>query len=240
MVPAKSAATIPELPPANPKNFTAASPKPETVDAFLHQMWGYDHNRTWRVAGVQTTAAAGVSRVTVWVLEKVPGAQIQSMVFLATPDGNHAIEGTNIIPFGAAPFAANRELFRTGANGPFRGPATKAFEIVEFIDLQCPHCKEAQEIIDKLAKDFPKAHIATTLRHSDTDARRGPDGVPFERRLVSRLRLVLPEIVESVRVVRGPSRVIPKPAEEPQVPGAIDPCRATEASARHIAGGRRP
>jgi len=85
------------------------------------------------------------------------------MLWLQVRGTAHAIEGTNIIPFGAAPFAANRELFRTGANGPFRGPATKAFEIVEFIDLQCPHCKEAQEIIDKLARDFPKAHLAIQL-----------------------------------------------------------------------------
>jgi len=162
-VPAAPASNIPELPPADPKNFTAESPKPETVDAFLHQVWGYDPNRTWRVAGVQTTAAPGISRVTVWVLEKAPGAQIQQMVFLVTPDGNHAIEGFNIISFGAKPFAANRERFRSGAHGPYLGVANNDFEIVEFVDLQCPHCKVAQGIIDQLAKDFPKAHIAVEL-----------------------------------------------------------------------------
>jgi len=154
---------IPQLPPADPRNFTAASPKPETVDAFLRQIWGYDPDRTWRVAGIQSTAAPGVSRVTVFVLEKAPGAQIQQLVLMVTPDGNHAIEGYNVIPFGEKPFAATRELLRKEANGPYHGPASKDLEIVEFVDLQCPHCKAAQGIMEELAKDFPKAHIAVEL-----------------------------------------------------------------------------
>ena len=31
--------------------------------------------------------------------------------------------------------------------------------MVEFADFQCPHCKEAQANMDKLAVDFPKARI---------------------------------------------------------------------------------
>jgi protein-disulfide isomerase len=162
-VPSAPAAKIPELPPADPKNFTAASPKPETVNAFLRQLWGYDPNRTWRVAGVQSTAAPGVSRVTVWVLEKVPGSQIQSMIFLVTPDGNHAIEGVNVISFGEKPFAATRELLRAETNGAYEGSPSKDFELVEFVDLQCPHCKIAQGVMEQLAKDFPKAHVAVEL-----------------------------------------------------------------------------
>lgn len=154
---------IPELPPADPKNFTAALPKPETVDAFLRQLWGYDENRTWRVAGVQGTAAPGVSRVTVWILEKAPGAEIQQMVFLVTPDGEHAIEGYNVISFGAHPFASTRAMMRAGAQGPYHGPAGTEFEFVEFVDLQCPHCKAAQGVMDQLEKDFPKAHVAIEM-----------------------------------------------------------------------------
>jgi protein-disulfide isomerase len=45
------------------------------------------------------------------------------------------------------------------ATGPYRGAAPKDLEIVEFADFQCPHCKEAQANIDKLAVDFPKARI---------------------------------------------------------------------------------
>jgi protein-disulfide isomerase len=45
------------------------------------------------------------------------------------------------------------------ADGPYRGSALKDLELVEFADFQCPHCKEAQANMDKLAVDFPKARI---------------------------------------------------------------------------------
>ena len=45
------------------------------------------------------------------------------------------------------------------ADGPYRGSASKDLEIVEFADFQCPHCKDAQANMDKLAVDFPKARI---------------------------------------------------------------------------------
>ena len=45
------------------------------------------------------------------------------------------------------------------ANGPYRGSASKDFELVEFADFQCPHCKEAQANMEKLAADYPKARI---------------------------------------------------------------------------------
>jgi len=144
---------VPELPPADAKNFTAVSPKSDTVDAFLRQIWGYDPDRTWRVAAIQSTAAPGVSRVTVFVLEKAEGAQIQQLVLMVTPDGNHAIEGYSVIPFGDKPFAETRELLRNGATGPYRGSESKDLEMVEFIDLQCPHCKSAQEVMDRLGRD---------------------------------------------------------------------------------------
>jgi protein-disulfide isomerase len=35
----------------------------------------------------------------------------------------------------------------------------KDLEIIEFADFQCPHCKDAQANMDKLAVDFPKARI---------------------------------------------------------------------------------
>ncbi len=31
--------------------------------------------------------------------------------------------------------------------------------LVEFADLQCPHCKEAQGTMDQLVKDFPNARV---------------------------------------------------------------------------------
>jgi protein-disulfide isomerase len=164
--PAPPAAPVPAdpFPPANPRFFTAASPTADTVDAFLKQLWGYDPSRIYRVMAIQPTAASGVSMVTVFVSSTAAGAKVQSLVFYVLPDGQHAIAGdSGVIAFGANPFAATAELLRARADGATRGAAAKALELVEFADLQCPHCKEAQPIMDQIVKDFPKAHVVFQL-----------------------------------------------------------------------------
>ncbi len=153
------------LPQANPKLFTATSPSVDTVNSFLHQVWGYDSNRVYRVMAIQPTQAPGITRVVVFVLQKnAPDAKVQAATFFVTPDGKHAIgEGSAVVPFGATPFADVRDVLRDHADGAFRGAPSKDLELVEFADLQCPHCKEAQPVMDQLAHDFPKAHIVFQL-----------------------------------------------------------------------------
>jgi len=46
-----------------------------------------------------------------------------------------------------------------GINGVSRGPASAPVTIVEFSDLQCPHCKQAQPTIDKLLGDEQNARF---------------------------------------------------------------------------------
>ena len=151
------------LPPLNPKAFTAASPTVETVNAFLTQVWGYDLSRVWRVMAIQPTGAPNVSKVVVYVINKSSDpsseAKAQAALFYVTPDGKHAIEGTNIVPFGATPFAATHELLKARADGAARGATSKDLELVEFSDLQCPYCKVAQSTMDQIVKDFPAAHV---------------------------------------------------------------------------------
>jgi protein-disulfide isomerase len=148
------------LPKANPKFFTAASPTVETVNAFLHQVWGFDQNRLYRVMAVQPTTAPGVTKVVVFVVEKGTDSKVQAATFFITPDGKHAIgEGGVIVPFGANPFEPVREMLKARANGAYRGAESKDLDLVEFADLQCPHCKEAQGTMDQIVKDFPKAHV---------------------------------------------------------------------------------
>lgn len=147
------------FPPADPKNFTAKSPTVETVNSFLKSLWGYDVNRVWQVEAIQKTEAPGVSRVIVFVGEQGSNRQPGETAFFVTPDGQHIIAGEQIVPFSADPNAANRAVLAQGANGPYRGAKSKKFLLVEFADLQCPHCKEAQPTMDKLQQDFPNAHI---------------------------------------------------------------------------------
>lgn len=148
------------FPAVNPKFFTAQSPTVDTVNAFLKTLWGYDPNRIWRVEAIQNTAAPGVSKVVVFVSDKSPNAKVQTTAFFVTPDGKHAIaDSSGVISFGAAPFAENRKLLQERADGASRGAAGKDLLLVEFADLQCPHCKDAQATMDRLAKDFPNARV---------------------------------------------------------------------------------
>lgn len=147
------------FPPANPKNFTAATPTAATVDAFLKQLWGYDTNRIWRVEAISTTQAPGVSRVVVFVSDKSPNAKVQTSAFFVTPDGKHAIAGDGVVAFGATPFAEARQMLQSRADGPGRGGQGKQLMLVEFADMECPHCKEVQGTMDQLLKDFPNARV---------------------------------------------------------------------------------
>jgi protein-disulfide isomerase len=147
------------FPPVNPKFFTASSPTVDTVNAFLKSLWGFDSNRIWRVEAIQTTAAPNVSKVVVFVSEKTANAKVQPTAFFVTPDGKHAVAGDNVVSFGTTPFAETRRLLQEHADGATHGAVSKDLMLVEFADLQCPHCKEAQTTMDQLGKDFPNARI---------------------------------------------------------------------------------
>ncbi len=152
------AAPADPFPPANPKFFDAPSPTAVDVDAFLKTIWGWDTNRSWRVEAVQKTQAPGVSKVTVFVADKSQGNKVDSVRFFVTPDGKFAIADT-VFAFGPHPFDEMAKTLRQQANGPAEGNASKDFLLVEFSDLQCPHCKEAAPVMDNLKRDFPDARI---------------------------------------------------------------------------------
>lgn len=155
--PAPSAAPV--FPKPDPKNFTATTPTQATVDAFLHASWGYDQDRIWQVAAILKTPVDGLSKVAVYIGDKTGKQKPSAFLFFALPDGKHIIAGDDVYPFGAQPYAANRALLQQQANGPYKGSPAKDLELVEFADFECPHCKEAQANMDKLATDFPKARI---------------------------------------------------------------------------------
>jgi protein-disulfide isomerase len=147
------------FPQPNPKYFTADAPSVDTVNAFLKALWGYDSNRIWRVEAIQKTMAPNTAKVVVFVSDKSPNAKVQPSAFFVTPDGKHAIAGDSVIPFGATPFADGRKALQARADGAVRGASGKDFMLVEFADMQCPHCKEAQGTMDSLVKDFPNARV---------------------------------------------------------------------------------
>ncbi len=157
--PAAPKPTAPVFPKPDPANFTASTPTKEMVNAFLQVSWGYDETRVWQVEEILKTPVEGISKVVVYIGDKTGKQKPQALQFFALPDGKHIIAGDEILAFGDHPYAEMRSELQQKANGPYKGSAAKDLELVEFADFQCPHCKEAQANMEKLATDFPKAHI---------------------------------------------------------------------------------
>jgi protein-disulfide isomerase len=156
---APAPAAAPVFPKPDPANFTAAEPTKEAVNAFLVASWGYDESRFWQVQAILKTPVEGISKVVVLVGDREGKEKPAGVQFFVLPGGKYLLAGDEIIPFGEHPYAESRAEVRQRADGPYRGSASKELEIVEFADFQCPHCKDAQANMDKLAVDFPKARI---------------------------------------------------------------------------------
>ncbi len=132
-----------------------ALPSEEVVNAFLQQWVGYDPGNSWKIASIKPAPAEGLAEVTVAVTT-LRGPIVWK--FYVTPDGTHAING-EIMPFGAHPFEAARDQLKKGTSGPSHGTAGAPVTVVEFSDLQCPHCKDAQPTLDRLAAEDKNARV---------------------------------------------------------------------------------
>jgi protein-disulfide isomerase len=130
-------------------------PSEDVVNAFLQQTFGYDPQLTWKIVSIKPSKAEGLAEVNVQMSS--PQGQ-GGQRFFVSADGNHAVVG-DIIPFGRHPFEATRLELQKKVTGPSRGPADASVMIVEFSDLQCPHCKEANPTIERLLKEEPNIHF---------------------------------------------------------------------------------
>lgn len=157
--PVPTAPGEPQFPPVSDANFETPTPTRADVEAFLKTSWGYDTNRVWEVYSILKTPAPNVSKVTILVAEKQTPQQIATLTFFVTPDGKHLIAQDTVLDFGPSPYTSNHRVLQQRADGPARGAAGKQFELVEFADFECPHCKEAQATAEKLVQDFPQARF---------------------------------------------------------------------------------
>lgn len=126
-------------------------PTKEEAEAALQRTLGYDPSQTWEVVYIGPSEVPGISSVVVKFNKK------DWENFYVLPSGQKAIKG-EMVPFGPDPFAENRARL-VGADGPARGATHPVISVVEFSDLQCPYCKNAQPTVNKLAADFPQVRF---------------------------------------------------------------------------------
>ena len=133
---------------------SAQLPSEATVNEFLKHMFGWNQNLAWRVSSIKPSEAPSITEVTV-VFNTPDGPAVQRIY--VTPDEHYAFSG-DLVPFGADPFAAARAELKN-VNGPVHGASDATVTIVEFGDLECPACKKAQENLNKLMGEEPKAKL---------------------------------------------------------------------------------
>jgi protein-disulfide isomerase len=130
-------------------------PSEDTVNSFLFQMVGYDPTITWKVNDIRPSEVPGLAEVSV-ILTTAQGSRQNPL--LVSSDGKHVITG-EILPFGAKPFEDARVKLEKGVNGPAKGPAKAPVTIVEFSDMQCPHCQKAAPAVEQLLAQEPEARF---------------------------------------------------------------------------------
>ncbi|MGB9119076.1 MAG: thioredoxin domain-containing protein [Candidatus Angelobacter sp.] len=129
----------------------AALPSMEEVEASMKRSFGYDPGVSWQILDIRESSIPGLAEVLVSMNKQQP-------VHLYLAPGTQVAIAGQMIPFGPDPFAAARAILK-GAFGPSRGGQNPPIEIIEFSDLECPHCKVAQPVLAKLFADFPQVHF---------------------------------------------------------------------------------
>ena len=143
--------TVAKPKPANQASADAPAnlPSEDVVNGFLQQTFGYAPQLTWKIVSIKPSEAEGLAEVN--VLMSSPQGQ-GTQRFFVSADGKHAVVG-DIIPFGKHPFEQTRLQLEKKVTGPSRGPANAPVMVVEFSDLQCPHCKEANPTVERLVSE---------------------------------------------------------------------------------------
>lgn len=137
--------------PSTPEVKPMLLPSSAQVEAALKRTLGYDPSLSWQVIDVRPSVIPGVVELMVSI-----NKQQLSHIYWSLEEQT-AIIG-EMLPFGPNPFEPYRQKLQA-ADGPSRGAENPAIVIVDFSDLECPHCKAAQPVLEKLVTDFPQVRL---------------------------------------------------------------------------------
>jgi protein-disulfide isomerase len=126
-------------------------PSREQIDAAMQRTFGYDPGVNWNILDIRPAPIPGIVEVLVSINKQNP-----YHIYMSA-DSQNAVVG-ELIPFGANPFEPARGKLQA-ADGPTLGAQKPVIQMIEFSDLQCPHCKSAAPILEKLVADFPQVQL---------------------------------------------------------------------------------
>jgi protein-disulfide isomerase len=152
--PATTAASRPAAEAAAPA-LPVGAPSKALAEEYFKRMYGYDPNMQVKVVSIGVSPIPDLYEVVAVFI--TPQGQ-QAGRWYVSKDLKHAVAG-DLLPFGADPFATERAELAQSAFGPTKGPADAKLLIVEFADLECPACKDAAPVMEKLRADFPQARF---------------------------------------------------------------------------------
>jgi protein-disulfide isomerase len=131
------------------------APTQALAEAYFKRMFGYDPNVQVKVVNIGLSPIPDLYEISAMF---VTAEGQQSGHWYVSKDLKHAIAG-DLLPFGADPFERERQELAKSAFGATKGPADAKLLIVEFADLECPACKDAAPLMEKLRTDFPQARF---------------------------------------------------------------------------------
>jgi protein-disulfide isomerase len=116
----------------------------DKIASYLRQRFSLSSAATITVGPLRPSIYAGFDLTTVTIQE---GENKQSSSFYVSKDGSYLVEG-NIFGLNDNPYTeVERQIDTQGA--PSLGPSDAPVTIVEYADLECPHCAEMQQFIEK-------------------------------------------------------------------------------------------
>ncbi len=126
------------------------------VEAYLRNYYAWGPDFQLKVDAPSATPIPDLYKVPVVISYR---GQSDHAVVYVTHNGEYMIRGaiSNLL---TDPFAEARKTLSSAITGrPFVGPAKACVNVVEFSDYECPHCREAHEVMKQLEAKYPKVRF---------------------------------------------------------------------------------